>query len=117
MIGMFLSEAKRSGHVRTFRRGFNTTQRSKLSTCAKLKTLVETSRMTIHSRLLISELKTFISNGSSFSAKSGETDDLVMATVLMLRMAGELKNYIPELDSQLRDSNDYDRDPMPFIVM
>jgi hypothetical protein len=117
MIGMFLSEAKRSGHVRTFRRGFNTTQRAKLSTCAKLKTLVETSRMTIHSRLLISELKTFIANGSSFSAKSGETDDLVMATVLMLRMASELKNYVPELDSQLRDSNDYDRDPMPFIVM
>ena len=117
MIGMFLSEAKRSGHVRTFRRGFNTTQRAKLSTCAKLKTLVETSRITINSRLLISELKTFIANGSSFSAKSGETDDLVMATVLMLRMASELKNYVPELDSQLRDSNDYDRDPMPFIVM
>ena len=40
-----------------------------------------------------------------------------MATVLILRMASELKNYVPELDNQLRDNNDYDRDPMPFIVV
>ena len=117
MQGLFLSESKRAGNVRAFRRGFNTTQRTKLSTCAKLKTLVETGRIIVHSRFLISELKTFVASGGSFAAKIGETDDLVMATVLILRMASELKNYVPELDNQLRDNNDYDRDPMPFIVV
>lgn len=115
--GIFLSEPRRSGNVRSFRRGFNTTQRSKLSTCAKLKTLIETEKMTINSKMLISELKNFIANGSSYAAKLGETDDLVMSTVLAVRMANELKNYVPELERQIRDTNDYDAEPMPFVIV
>ena len=115
--GTFLSEPRRSGNVRSFRRGFNTTQRSKLSTCAKLKTLVETEKIKINSKMLISELKNFIANGGSYAAKVGQTDDLVMSTILAVRMANELKNYVPELDSQIRDSNDYDMQPMPFVIV
>jgi len=115
--GTFLSEPRRAGNVRSFRRGFNTTQRSKLSTCAKLKTLVETEKIKINSKMLISELKNFIANGGSYAAKVGQTDDLVMSTILAVRMANELKNYVPELDSQIRDSNDYDMQPMPFVIV
>ena len=67
--------------------------------------------------MLVSELKSFIANGTSYAAKIGETDDLVMSTILALRMATTLKNYVPELDSQIRDSNDFTRDPMPFVLV
>jgi len=40
-----------------------------------------------------------------------------MSTILALRIANELKNYVPELDNSLRDgSEDYDQ-PMPFIML
>jgi hypothetical protein len=66
---------------------------------------------------LISELKNFIASGGSYAAKQGETDDLVMSTILALRIANELKNYVPELETSLRDgSDDYDQ-PMPFIML
>jgi hypothetical protein len=115
--GTFLSEPKRAGNVRTFRKGFNTTQRSKLTACAKFKTLVETERMKVHSKMLISELKNFIASGGSYAAKIGETDDLVMSSLLAVRMANELRNYVPELDSNIRDAGEEVFEPMPFIVV
>ena len=115
--GIFLSEGKSHGNSRRFRKGFNTTQRSKLTACSKLKTLVESSRLTVNSKLLVSELKNFIASGGSYAAKIGETDDLVMSTVLALRMAAELKNYLPEIDDYMRDSSDSHVTPMPFVML
>lgn len=115
--GIFLSEGKSHGNSRRFRKGFNTTQRSKLTACSKLKTLVESSRLTVNSKLLVSELKNFIASGGSYAAKIGETDDLVMSTVLALRMAAELKNYLPEIDNYMRDSSDSYVTPMPFVML
>lgn len=115
--GIFLSETRTHGNAKRFRKGFNTTQKSKLSSCAKLKTLIETDKLKVTSKMLVSELKTFIANGTSYAAKSGETDDLVMSTILALRMATQLKNYVPDLDNQLRDGNDFARDPMPFVLI
>ena len=115
--GFFLTEPKSHGNARAYRRGFNTTHRSKLTVCAKFKTLVETEKVKINSKALISELKSFIASGNSYSAKVGDTDDLVMATLLVMRMAQTLKSYNPELDSHMADSDDYNMDPMPFIMM
>jgi hypothetical protein len=115
--GIFLSEPKRAGAARSFRKGFNTTNRVKLASCAKLKTLIETNKMTVKSKPLISELKNFIASGGSYAAKQGETDDLVMSTILALRIANELKNYVPELETSLRDGTDDYEAPMPFIIM
>lgn len=115
--GIFLSEPKRAGNARAFRKGFNTTNRVKLSSCAKLKTLIESSKMHIRSKPLISELKNFIASGGSYAAKQGETDDLVMSTILALRIANELKNYVPELETSLRDGNEDYEQPMPFIML
>ena len=56
------------------RKGFNTTQKSKLAACAKLKQLIESKKMKIHSKALVSELKTFVALGGSYQAKLGETD-------------------------------------------
>jgi len=39
--GLFLSEPIKKGHVRRFRKGFNTTHAAKINACAKLKQLIE----------------------------------------------------------------------------
>ena len=114
--GQFLSEPKRAGNSRRYRKGFNTTNKVKLTACAKLKSLIESKRMTIHSRPLISELKSFVSSGSGYAAKVGETDDLVMALVLVIRMAMLMQSYDPTLDEVMKDGLDDYLEPMPFIV-
>lgn len=114
--GYFLSDSSVTGG-RRFRKGFNTTAKSKLMACNKLKVLIETNRMKIASRSLISELKTFVAHGVSYAAKPGETDDLVMSTLLAVRMLIMLQSYHAELDSHLKDHGDQIIEPMPFIAV
>ena len=114
--GYFLSDPS-SGSGRRYRKGFNTTNKPKLAACAKLKNLIETGRMRINSASLITELKNFIAHGASYAAKVGETDDLVMATLLAVRMMQLLQSYHQELDTQLRDHSDTIIEPMPFIAV
>lgn len=73
--------------------------------------------MKIYSKSLISELKNFVATGQSYAAKIGETDDLVMATVLTVRMFQLLQNYHKELGDQIRDHSDEVIAPMPFVVV
>ena len=112
--GYFLSDNSVVGQ-RRFRKGFNTTPKAKLTACAKFKMLIESGRMTVSSRALISELKTFVAHGVSYAAKPGETDDLVMGTLLAVRMMLLLQSYHTEIDSQLKDHGDVVIEPMPFI--
>jgi len=114
--GYFLSDNSSAGS-RKMRKGFNTSNKTKLAACAKLKNLVESGRMKINSRNLVSELKTFVANGPSYKAKMGETDDLVMATILTVRMLQQLQSYHTELDAQIRDHGDTIIEPMPFISL
>jgi hypothetical protein len=114
--GMMLSETKKAGTGRRFRKGFTTTHKSKLTACAKMKTLVETGKLSINSKSLVSEFKGFVAHGTSYAAKPGGTDDLVMATVLIIRMLQTLQNYHPELSNQIKDYNDSVIEPMPFIL-
>ena len=115
--GTFLTEPKKVGNVRAYRRGFNTTHKAKLAACAKLKSLIETKRMHIASKNLISELKTFVATGNTFKAKIGETDDLVMSLLLVLRMIQLLQSFDAELDQHLKDGLDEFIEPMPFIML
>jgi hypothetical protein len=112
--GYFLSEPN-GGGSRRYRKGFNTTAKPKLNACNKLKLLIESGRMKIRSAALISELKTFVAHGVSFAAKPGETDDLVMASVLAVRMMQLLQTFHTEMDTQMRDHGDMIDPPMPFI--
>jgi hypothetical protein len=82
--GLFVSEPVKKGHVRKFRKGFNTTFGSKISACARLKYLIEEDKMKIFSRPLISELKSFIASGVTFKAKVGQHDDLVSSLLLIV---------------------------------
>jgi hypothetical protein len=113
--GYFLSDNSVTGSMRRFRKGFNTTNKSKITACNKFKILVESGRMKIKSKSLISELKTFVAAGSSYAAKSGETDDLVMSALLAVRMFMLLQSYHTDLDQHMKDHSDNIVEPMPFI--
>jgi hypothetical protein len=108
--GIFISEAGKG------RRGFNTTNKSKLASCAKFKTLVESKKMTVNSRSLISELKAFVAHGGSYAAKIGDTDDLIMASLLVTRMLQHLSDYHVNLETQIRDHDEYIA-PLPFFAV
>jgi hypothetical protein len=113
--GYFLSEPG-GGGGRRYRKGFNTSTKPKLAACNKLKTLIETGKMKVRSSSLVSELKTFEAHGVSYAAKPGETDDLVMAAILIVRMLQLLQTYDTGIDNQLRDHGDVIVSPMPFIA-
>ena len=113
--GYFLSDITGPASGRRHRKGFNTTNKTKLAACAKLKNLVESGRMKVNSRSLVSELKTFVASGLGYAAKIGETDDLVMSTILAVRMMSVLQTFYTELDSQMKDHGDTVIEPMPFI--
>ena len=113
--GYFLSEPN-GGGSRRYRKGFNTTNKPKLAACNKLKILIETGRMKIRSSGLVSELKTFVAHGVGYAAKPGETDDLVMSTILAVRMMQLLQTFHTEMDTQMRDHGDQIEPPMPFIT-
>jgi hypothetical protein len=101
------------------RMGFITTNKSKLEACSKMKSLVETGKLKINSGNLLSELKTFIGVGNTFQAKGGCTDDLVMSTILFIRMAQYISMWDDKTLSQINsnigdDFDDYDA-PMPLV--
>jgi hypothetical protein len=114
--GLFLSEPIRKGHFRKFRKGFNTTHRTKVSTCSQLKNLLETNKMKINSRALISELKTFVASGLGFKAKSGEHDDLVSSTLLIIRMADVLADWDPRIYDKMTEKITEDQMPLPIFI-
>ena len=113
--GYFLSEPNGGGGGRRYRKGFNTSNKPKLAACNKFKTLIESGKMKIRSASLVSELKTFVAHGVSYAAKPGETDDLVMAALLAVRMLQLLQTYDTTIDTHLRDHGDIIVSPMPFI--
>lgn len=117
--GMMISEPARKGHVRKFRKGFNTTFGSKISACSRLKFFIEEEKMTIKSSALISELKTFIAAGTTFKAKSGQHDDLVASLLLIVRMSVVLADWDPKVFETLSVTARLDEDwemPMPLFV-
>ena len=116
--GLFISEPIRKGHVRKFRKGFNTTFGNKISACSRLKFLVESNKLIINSRPLLSELKTFIASGVSFKAKAGQHDDLVSALLLCIRMSTILADWDPRITETLsvKDATDDYQEPMPIFI-
>ena len=116
--GLFISEPIRKGHVRKFRKGFNTTHSSKVTSCARLKTMIENDKLFIRSKPLVSELKAFVATGSSYQAKPGHNDDLVSSLILTLRMMTVMKDWdtnVYNTFSQIDPEDDYEM-PMPIFV-
>lgn len=97
--GEFIHEPKRVAGKRG-RKGFHTGHKTKMEACLSLKRLVENDKLKLQSKPLISELKNFVARGSSFAAKPGEHDDLVMSLVLNLRMI----EYIATFEDDVYDA-------------
>ena len=117
--GMFVSEPIRKGHIRKFRKGFNTTHRTKISACARLKSMVEKGKLKIHSKPFITELKAFVASGSSYKAKTGETDDLVSSMLLAMRIITVLKDWDPKVYTSFSQADEDTADrvyPLPLFI-
>ena len=119
--GLFLSEPMRKGHVKKFRKGFNTTHGTKIATCAKVKYMIEEDKMKLNSRPLISELKTYIAAGVTFKAKIGQHDDLVASLLLIMRMSILLAEWDPAVFETVRVASEMDSEgmweaPMPIFI-
>jgi hypothetical protein len=116
IIGNFVTEPKRlgSGSKLPFH-GFTTTNKTKNASCSKLKSLLESRRMTIYSEPLIAELKTFIAARGSYAAVLGQTDDLVSALLIATRIIGVLQTFDSKISESFTDHNEVVI-PMPFIA-
>ena len=118
--GLFLSEPHRKGHVRKFRKGFNTTHMTKIEACSQLKSYIEYNKLTIHSKPLISELKSYLASGYSFKAKIGAEDDLVSAMLIIVRMIKMLGDWHTDIYEKIGgDLHDVDVDyeaPLPIRI-
>ena len=80
--------------------------------------MVENDKLTINSKVLVSELKAFVASGSSFKAKPGENDDLVSACLLSMRIMAVLKDWDPRVYETFNqaDTGDDQTPPMPIFV-
>lgn len=117
--GEFLHEPKKRGSNRTYRKGFTTTHKSKITACMKFKSWIESNKMTPWSANLIREMKTFVASGKSYEARLGDHDDLVSASLLCVRMIQVITHFDEKYEQLLGDSLDnddgYDMDPLPII--
>lgn len=117
--GRFVSERRRAGATGRRRKGLNTNKSNKLTACSKMKSLIETNRMTVNSNNLLRQLKFFVSNGASYAAKSGEHDDLIMAALLCVRMLGMIIHQLDDDDQEEFSENVLDDDsanPLPTLI-
>lgn len=121
--GIFLSQPRRMNGIKSrkkYRKGFTTTNSSKIAACSRLKNWVENEKLKLYSKNLIRELHTFVARGTSYKAMDGETDDLVMSLLLAIRMIEVISKYDEDSYENLRDTFDeYDEDSasIPVFVM
>lgn len=100
------------------RKGVHWTNSNKVSSCMRLKSLIESDRLKIHSSPLISELKNFEQVGNTFKARSGTKDDLVMTVVLILLILEIVAKWEPELAESFSEAIDVegmDIEPLPYM--
>ncbi len=112
---------KLTGSGRAKRAGFNTTNKSKLECCAKLKFLIETNRLKLNSKGILSELKVFVSRSNTYEARIGQTDDLIMAMILVVRMLDYISTWDDRsqaaINSNVAEENESTYDsPMPICI-
>jgi hypothetical protein len=107
------------------RRGYYTTHKTKIESCLNLKRLIEHDKIKLGSKMLMSELKNFVSTANTFKAKPGQSDDLVMSLTLGLRMIDFISTFEDDVynavnsglgwdDFNSDDDDDWDQ-PMPLI--
>ena len=63
-------------------------------------------------------MKNFVATGTSYRAKVGQTDDLISATLLAIRMMAVLKDWDPRVYNSFSqaEGDDVIEPPMPIYV-
>lgn len=84
---VFISE---TGQTRV---GMTTTGKSKMRACMLLKDMVERNTMKIKSKNMLGELKSYVRSGGAYNAKTGSTDDLISAHLIVIRVLNEMTSY------------------------
>lgn len=119
--GTFMHDPNRHLGTKNKRKGYLTTNTTKLEACAKLKTLVEQDKLIIRSKNLIHELKYYIAAGNSYRAAVGETDDLISAMLVIIRMVQHISTWDDSLHDRINSNvggmfeEDYEA-PLPLII-
>lgn len=115
--GVMMHEPKIKGVYR-HRKGMNTNVRSKALACSKLKSLIEGNRLKVSSKLLVRQLKFFVSKGDSFAGKQGENDDCVMASLMCIRMMQVVTNWDESISNLLKDDfgDEEHEEPLPISL-
>lgn len=75
------------------RKGMTTTGKSKIKACLTFKEMIERGGLRINSKALLAEMKNFVRSKGSYAAKIGATDDLIMATLIAVRLLEEISTY------------------------
>ena len=121
--GEFIHEPKKI-QGKKGRKGFHTGHKTKVEACLQLKRLIENDKLKISSKPLLSEFKNFVARANSFASKPGETDDLVMALVLAVRMIEYISTFEDDVYNVMNSSlgadifEDDDVDgPMPLGLL
>jgi hypothetical protein len=117
--GILLNEPRRTRTGR-IRKGFTTSKTTKKTACITTKRLIETDKLEIASDVLLTELTNYIAkddNSVLFAAKSGSTDDLVAALLLVVRMLQIVSRYQDDLGSNMNETlEDEFLQPLPSIT-
>lgn len=103
-------------HDSSKRNGMTTTIKTKNTSCSVFKRLIEKGRLKLSSAPLIAELKNFVAYGQTYAAKIGEHDDLVMATLLIIRIYNIISKWednVAQEDDIMGDMDEITIEPMP----
>jgi len=133
MCALYMNDEKQPEHAELYsdvpgKYGVYTTGRTKIVACLQMKSLIEKVKtgLKINSETLIFELKNFMAKGGSYEAKSGATDDCVMATVGITRLIKRLADYNDEAFKQVNeyvdpdasdDRDEFGGEPVPFAIV
>ena len=115
--GHCVSEIPRPGSTRRVRIGLTTTNTNKMTACTRLKSLIESDRLLVNSQNLLRELKNYVATANSFKAKLGETDDLVSATLIVIRILDLTIDWMMttgDLKDEILDEEGYE-EPLPIL--
>lgn len=95
------------------RLGMNTNVRTKIKSCINFKEMIEKGRLTIFSKILLTEIKNFVRKRASYQAQSGSTDDCISACLVVTRILEEISTYEEGAFEKLYT---YDEDRQTFKI-
>ena len=75
------------------KRGFTTSNKTKMRNCVNLKEMYEKGKITIKSRITLAEMKSFVRHKGSYAAQKGSTDDTIAALLIVIRLIEEIASY------------------------